>query len=119
MGIALNATYDSDGPVISEHAGALACEGIVSKRAGSLYRAGRTDEWLKMKTHLHQPSVVMRNRLGEALTSRLAAAPYGALRRRHEGRFHSLAAPWNCSLAPRRDWVGRALLGAVHQHLRA
>jgi bifunctional non-homologous end joining protein LigD len=52
MGIALNATYDSDGPVIYEHACALGCEGIVSKRAGSLYRAGRTDQWLKMKNPL-------------------------------------------------------------------
>ena len=51
-GIALNATYDSDGPVIYEHACALGCEGIVSKRAGSPYRAGRTDQWLKMKNPL-------------------------------------------------------------------
>jgi ATP-dependent DNA ligase len=67
MGIALNATYDSDGPVIYEHACALACEGIVSKRAGSLYRAGRTDQWLKMKTHLHQPSVVIAKSTGRSV----------------------------------------------------
>jgi ATP-dependent DNA ligase len=48
-GIALNATYDGDGAVIYEHACTLGCEGIVSKRLGSPYRAGRTDQWLKMK----------------------------------------------------------------------
>ena len=48
-GIALNATYDGDGITIYEHACTLGCEGIVSKRLGSPYRAGRTDQWLKMK----------------------------------------------------------------------
>jgi bifunctional non-homologous end joining protein LigD len=48
-GIALNATYDGDGALIYQHACALGCEGIVSKRLGSPYRAGRTDQWLKMK----------------------------------------------------------------------
>jgi ATP-dependent DNA ligase len=47
--IALNATYDGDGAVIYEHAYTLGCEGIVSKRLGSPYCAGRTDQWLKMK----------------------------------------------------------------------
>jgi bifunctional non-homologous end joining protein LigD len=48
-GIALNATYDGDGALIYQHACALGCEGIVSKRLGSPYRAGRTDQWLNMK----------------------------------------------------------------------
>ena len=48
-GIALNSTYDGDGALIYQHARALGCEGIVSKRLGSPYRAGRTDQWLKMK----------------------------------------------------------------------
>ena len=48
-GIAINATYAGDGAVVYEHACALGCEGIVSKRLGSPYRAGRTDQWLKMK----------------------------------------------------------------------
>jgi len=34
---------------IYKHACTLGCEGIVSKRLGSPYRAGRTDQWLKMK----------------------------------------------------------------------
>jgi ATP-dependent DNA ligase len=28
---------------------ALGCEGIVSKRLGSLYRSGRVNDWLKIK----------------------------------------------------------------------
>ena len=48
-GIALNSTYDGDGALIYQHACALGCEGIVSKRLGSPYRGGRTDKWLKMK----------------------------------------------------------------------
>jgi len=48
-GIALSATYNDDGMVIYEHACALGCEGIVSKRLGSLYRSGRADCWLKVK----------------------------------------------------------------------
>jgi len=35
--------------VIYQHACTLGCEGNVSKRLGSPYRAGRTDQWLKMK----------------------------------------------------------------------
>lgn len=48
-GIALNATYNSDGPIVYEHACALGCEGVVSKQLGSPYFSGRTDKWLKMK----------------------------------------------------------------------
>src|ERR1700757_3377730 len=36
-------------PVIYKHACALGCEGIVSKRLGSPYRAGRSPHWLKVK----------------------------------------------------------------------
>ena len=35
--------------VIFKHACTLGCEGIVSKRLGSDYRAGRVDHWLKVK----------------------------------------------------------------------
>ena len=51
-GIALNATYDDDGATIYEHACALGCEGIVSKRRGWRYFSGRTAQWLKMKNLL-------------------------------------------------------------------
>jgi bifunctional non-homologous end joining protein LigD len=49
VGIALNETYREDGAVIYKHACALGCEGIVSKRLGSPYRAGRSVHWLKIK----------------------------------------------------------------------
>jgi bifunctional non-homologous end joining protein LigD len=48
-GIALNEHFGGDGAVIYKHACALGCEGIVSKRLGSSYRAGRSADWLKIK----------------------------------------------------------------------
>jgi len=47
--MALNETYREDGAVIYKHACALGCEGIVSKRLGYPYRAGRSNQWLKVK----------------------------------------------------------------------
>ena len=41
--------YAGDGAIIYNHACALGCEGIVSKRLGSPYRRGRVDYWLKIK----------------------------------------------------------------------
>jgi ATP-dependent DNA ligase len=38
----LNEHYDGDGEIVFKHACKLGCEGIVSKRLGSIYRrAGR------------------------------------------------------------------------------
>jgi bifunctional non-homologous end joining protein LigD len=51
-GIALNEHYTGDGAIIYKHACALGCEGIVSKRLGSPYRAGRSPHWLKIKNPL-------------------------------------------------------------------
>jgi bifunctional non-homologous end joining protein LigD len=48
-GIALNEHFGGDGAVVYKHACALGCEGIVSKRLGSPYRAGRSAHWLKVK----------------------------------------------------------------------
>ena len=48
-GVALNQHYDADGAAVFKSACALGCEGIVSKRLGSPYRSGRTDNWLKIK----------------------------------------------------------------------
>ena len=45
----LNEQYNGDGAIIYKHACALACEGIVSKRLGSKYRSGRSDDWIKVK----------------------------------------------------------------------
>jgi bifunctional non-homologous end joining protein LigD len=47
--IAFNKHFAGDGTAIFKHACALGCEGIVSKRLGSAYRAGRVDYWLKTK----------------------------------------------------------------------
>jgi bifunctional non-homologous end joining protein LigD len=48
-GVILNQHFEADGAAIFKHACALGCEGIVSKRLGSRYRAGRTGDWLKIK----------------------------------------------------------------------
>jgi ATP-dependent DNA ligase len=48
-GIAFNEQFEGDGRIVFEHACALGYEGIVSKRLGSPYRAGRVDHWLKIK----------------------------------------------------------------------
>jgi hypothetical protein len=47
--IVFNVHYDCDGATIFEHACALGCEGIVSKRLGSPYRSGRSAHWVKVK----------------------------------------------------------------------
>ena len=74
-GIALNQTYEGDGAVIYQFACALGCEGIVSKRLGSTYRMGRTDQWLKIK-NLVAPAVPREREIdcGQAVT---AALPRG------------------------------------------
>jgi ATP-dependent DNA ligase len=48
-GLAFNRHFEVDGTVVYEQACALGCEGIVSKRLGSPYRAGRSDCWIKIK----------------------------------------------------------------------
>ena len=48
-GIAINAVFDEPGPIVFQHACKLGCEGIVSKRRGSRYVAGRADCWIKVK----------------------------------------------------------------------
>jgi bifunctional non-homologous end joining protein LigD len=41
-GIVVNEYFEGDGAIIYKHACALGCEGIVSKRLGTSYRAGRS-----------------------------------------------------------------------------
>ena len=48
-GIVLNEFFEGDGDILFKHACKLGCEGIVSKRLGSLYRSGRSPHWLKIK----------------------------------------------------------------------
>jgi bifunctional non-homologous end joining protein LigD len=49
-GIVYNEHLEGDGTVIFEHACRLGCEGIVSKRASSPYRSGRSRDWVKVKS---------------------------------------------------------------------
>ena len=37
------------GEIVFKHACKLGCEGIVSKRLGSLYRSGRSPHWVKVQ----------------------------------------------------------------------
>ena len=37
------------GPTVFAHAGKMGLEGIVSKRKDSMYRSGRSPDWLKFK----------------------------------------------------------------------
>ena len=48
-GILYNDHMESDGELVFEHACQFGCEGIVAKRADSLYRSGRSKSWLKIK----------------------------------------------------------------------
>ena len=48
-GVSFNQHFQADGDTVYRHACALGCEGIVSKRLGSPYRAGRADVWVKIK----------------------------------------------------------------------
>ena len=48
-GIVFNAHYIVDGAIVFKNASALGCEGIVSKRLGTPYRAGRSPHRLKIK----------------------------------------------------------------------
>ena len=48
-GIRFNEHIDGDGPTIFAHARKMGLEGIVSKRKDSMYRSGRSPDWLKMK----------------------------------------------------------------------
>jgi bifunctional non-homologous end joining protein LigD len=47
--ILYNDHMERDGQLVFEHACQFGCEGIVAKRADSLYRSGRSKNWLKIK----------------------------------------------------------------------
>jgi bifunctional non-homologous end joining protein LigD len=49
LGIVLNKHYEEDGAIVFRDACRLGCEGIVSKKLGSIYRRGRSPLWLKVK----------------------------------------------------------------------
>jgi hypothetical protein len=48
-GIAFNKHFNVEGSVVFHHACKLGCEGIVSKRIGSPYRFGHSNDWIKVK----------------------------------------------------------------------
>ena len=48
-GVQFNAHLMHRGDIVFEHACKMGLEGIVSKRLGSVYRSGRTSDWLKFK----------------------------------------------------------------------
>jgi ATP-dependent DNA ligase len=49
LGLVLNEHYEGDGANVFREACRLGCEGIVSKKLGSIYRRGRSPLWLKVK----------------------------------------------------------------------
>src|SRR5262249_43428400 len=49
LGIRFNEHIEGDGPTIFAHACKMGLGGIVSKRKDSVYRSGRSPDWLKMK----------------------------------------------------------------------
>jgi bifunctional non-homologous end joining protein LigD len=49
LSIVLNKYFEDDGAAVYRAACQLGCEGIVSKRLGSLYRSGRSPHWVKVK----------------------------------------------------------------------
>jgi bifunctional non-homologous end joining protein LigD len=49
LGIAFDKRFDVEGTVVFHHACKLGCEDIVSKRLGSPYRFGRSNDWIKIK----------------------------------------------------------------------
>jgi bifunctional non-homologous end joining protein LigD len=49
LSLVLNEHYEEDGAIVFREACKLGCEGIVSKRLGSIYRGGRSPLWLKIK----------------------------------------------------------------------
>jgi ATP-dependent DNA ligase len=48
-GMVINEHFVGDGAIVFAHACRLDCEGIVSKRLGSLYRSGRSRHWAQGK----------------------------------------------------------------------
>jgi len=56
LGLRFNEHIEGDGPTVFAHACKMGLEGIVSKRRDSMYRSGRSPDWLEMK-NLAAPAV--------------------------------------------------------------
>jgi bifunctional non-homologous end joining protein LigD len=64
LGVVLNEHYEGDGEIVFKHACKLGCEGIVSKRLGSLYRSGRSPHWVKVKNPKARRSFARPRKIG-------------------------------------------------------
>jgi bifunctional non-homologous end joining protein LigD len=49
LSLVFNECFEEDGAIVFRKACRLGCEGIVSKRLGSLYRSGGSPHWVKVK----------------------------------------------------------------------
>ena len=93
-GIRFNEHMEGDGPTVFAHACKLGLEGTVSKRKDSIYRSGRSPDWLKMK-NADAPAVKRRGGRMEqketAVSGRNRIMIYGPEERRHG--FHPPTRP--------------------------
>jgi bifunctional non-homologous end joining protein LigD len=65
---------EGDGPQIFHHACKLGCEGIVSKRADSPYRSGRSRDWVKTKAGGDRGAEGQKRELEPAIANRAGFA---------------------------------------------
>lgn len=76
--IRLSETFDIAGEEFSRQAAAMGMEGIVAKRADSLYMPDvRSKEWLKIKTEKHQEAVIGGYTKNESSSRRISALLMG------------------------------------------
>jgi len=52
-GVQFNEHLEAEGPVVFDHACRMGLEGLVSKHRERTYRAGRCDQWVKVKNRKH------------------------------------------------------------------
>jgi bifunctional non-homologous end joining protein LigD len=57
--LTLSSHIEADGPLVFEKAAALGAEGIVSKKASSIYESRRSPNWIKVKTARREDFVVI------------------------------------------------------------
>jgi ATP-dependent DNA ligase len=74
-GVRLNEHLEHpEGTVVFQHACKMGLEGIVSKRLGSIYRSGRSPDWLKFKSECAGCEAGSRRGLGKMREPRLVSA---------------------------------------------
>jgi DNA ligase D-like protein (predicted ligase) len=70
---------DCDGALFFKHAAELGLEGIVSKRAKSIYRGGRSKNWLKTKNMVEGEFILLGTEVDDS------GIPWALLAREHDG----------------------------------